>query len=104
LITGELPLDSVLLLDAARAESVYNRVCSDSVGTEDAPYIGTPMLAAETILGGVVLGAAEARAVTSDGPVGASGGSDCDTNPVGFVVRMGDQIGFRDELVIEVTG
>jgi hypothetical protein len=93
--------DAVAATDTARTATAFHRMASDAVAADDAVYLGGAALQGETILGGIVVGSAYAYTVSPDGPVSASGGEDCVTAPIGFIIQHGDYLHVVDLPVIE---
>jgi hypothetical protein len=93
--------DAATTADLVTTATAYVRSAADGIGAEDAVFIDGIETVGETILGGVVTGSAYAYTVSPDGPVSASGGDDCVTAPIGFIIEHGDYLDVVDLPVIE---
>ena len=87
-----VPPDMVATTDLLVRSVEYHRATSDTMIALDLLIEGEPVVYGETIDGGVVIGSVDAHTTYPFGPASASGSSGCYTDPVGFVVKTGDQV------------
>jgi hypothetical protein len=95
-----VPPDNIEVTDSVVRAVSYVRDVSDDLDVTDSVYIGDPVLTGHGQDDGVVPGPVDPRTTTSDGPVTASSGGGCETNPVGFVVTIGDSVDYNDDVEV----
>lgn len=99
LIQGET--EEIGSSDLLHVEARYERNVSDLIDIEDQLLVGEPELVAHGVEDGVNIGPAGVWTVTPTGPLSISGTLGyCVTNPVGFVVILGDAIECTDQVLI----